>query len=467
MEYLLIAFLILCTAALILHAYAKKLRRRLIERILERCLLAKLPAGAWYSGAAARQAAAQLNRMAKPQLQKLLRQFCAGHPTALLRRLTPETAAALRLMNGYGGKPTDALTRAELALLDFETTAAAKFISGFEPKTKTEHARLNHIAAQLALNEGDMLEASTKAAAAAAQFRKLRLPFEEATAYLLGGTVYRACGIEDTAQFLLRAAGKIFAAIGAPAKQAESLVNLGMLMVLGSRFDEAKDYFAQAGELFAKAGDETGGAAVLNQQALTALIEGKYADAQKSERRAQKIFARLKDIRGLALCHDLAAQTAAAMTNWKTAAAQARKAQPLYRQSQNTAALFEAELLEAQALTELGQTQAAEKILRRILAEAQNCKTCFHIANVYSLLGLIYLRRGDNRRAEGLFQQSLGAELHNERWSGAAIDSANIALTAQRRGNSEQADKYRELARQYAEESGLESLKQLLTRKLN
>ena len=77
-------------------------------------------------------------------------------------------------------------------------------------------------------------------------------------------------------------------------------------------------------------------------------------------------------------------------------------------------------------------------------------------------MGIIYLRQGDLRRAEGLFQQSLGAEMQNERWCGAAIDYANIALTSYRRGNKENGDKNRELAIKYAQDAGADVLAEML-----
>ena len=81
----------------------------------------------------------------------------------------------------------------------------------------------------------------------------------------------------------------------------------------------------------------------------------------------------------------------------------------------------------------------AETVLRRIIQEAGGHSTSFHIANAYSLLGLVFMRRGELQRAKGLFQQSLEQEQKNDRWSGQACDYANIGLLELRCGRKEQA----------------------------
>ena len=58
--------------------------------------------------------------------------------------------------------------------------------------------------------------------------------------------------------------------------------------------------------------------------------------------------------------------------------------------------------------------------------------------------------------------QSLNSEVCNERWAGAAIDCANIALSKRKRGKGESAEQDYKQALQYAEESGNSELLELL-----
>lgn len=466
MEYSLLILLIIIIPLALFFNYNRRLRERVLHKILERHLLKERPKNAWYSSVTVRRAAAALNKLSGKKLQPLLAAVRRGETAPLLAKVDSQTADELKAIRTDGKAKGGNLQQAETALLNLETTKAARLLKRLEANNKTERARLDYLQAWLALSEGDLLTASTKAAAAVRQFQKLDFIYEEAQAYLLSGTIYRVSAVTDTAEFMLRTAAELFGLIGADARQAEALGNLGMLMVMENRFEEADDYFARAQKLYQAAKDETGFAEIINQQALTALIRGQHTAAAALSGRARKVFQTLHDPRGQALSLDIAAQTAAAAGDWKKAAAAAKLAQKLYRQNKNLPAQQEMELLLAQALLEENRPAEAEKILRQIIENARRHKSCFHVANAYNLLGIIYLRQGDLRRAEGLFQQSLSAEVQNERWCGAAIDYANIALTSYRRGHKDDGDKYRALALQYARDAGETQLAEIWEKKL-
>ena len=467
MEYLPLLLLIIIIPLFLFFNRFRKIRERIIHKILDRSLLKKKHKSSWYSSAAVRQAAKALNRLPRRKLQPLLKAIRENEWKPVLQVPGVGGSKEFEFICGHNTNfPDGALAGAEAALLNADTGLAAALIDGFESRSTAEKARLNYLQAWLALEEGDLLSASEKAATAAKLFQKLDFSYEEAAAYLLGGTIYRVSAVTDTADFMLRSAAELFGFIGATAKEAEAWGNLGMLMVMQQRYEEAADYFDKAGKLFEYSLDRTGATEIINQQALTALIRGDYRRAELLAKQAQKAFHLLKDARGEGLSLDILAQTAAARGKWKQALPAARNAQKFYRQSKNISGLMEMEFLEAQALTEQKEDNAAEKILRRIIDRDKRNKSCFHVANAYSLLGIIYLRQGDLRRAEGLFQQSLSAELQNDRFCGAAIDYANIALTAYRRGHKEQGDKNREMALRCAKDAGAENLLRLLERKL-
>ena len=467
MEYLaFIAAIIILPLVLLLH-YNKKLRELAIQKILERNLLREQNKNLWYSSLSVGKAAKALNKLSKKQLQPLFAELKNGKLNLLLRQLDEETADEIKVIKGQGKKIASLLQKAEKAMLDIRTAEAAKIIELISPRNKMEKARTNYIQSCLALLEGDLLSASQKATDAAKFFQKHNMLYEEAQTYLLSGTIYRVSAVTDTADFMLRTAAEIFAAIGANAKQAEAYGHLGMLMVMQERFAEAYDYFGKAQNLFQYAKDMNGYAEILNQQALTDLINNESQKAAKTAAKAEKIFKDLNDARGQAMSLDIEAQIAFGLAQWKKAASKAAAAHKLYEQTDNRPAKLEMELLLAQIDFETAKTAAAEKRLRKIIDEDKSCKSCFHIANAYNLLGIIYLRQGDLRRAEGIFQQSLSAELQNERWYGAAIDYANIALTSYRRGNKDTGDKNREMAIKCAQDAGAENLAKMLKQRLN
>lgn len=467
MEYLPLLALIIIIPLFLFFNHFNKIRERIIHKILERSLLKQRNKSSWYSSAAVRQAAKALNRLSRRKLQPLLKAIRVGEWSPILRVAGIDGNQEFEFICGQNTNfPTGALAGAEAALLNADTGSAAALIDGFESRSAAEKARLNYLQAWLALEEGDLLSASEKAAAAAKLFQKLGFTYEEAAAYLLSGTIYRVSAVTDTADFMLRSAAELFGFTGATAKEAETWGNLGMLMVMQQRYEEAAGCFDKAEKLFNLSQDHAGATEIINQQALTALICEDYTRAERLAKQAQKAFRQLKDARGEGLSFDILAQIAAARGKWKQTLSAARNAQKFYRQSQNISGLMEMEYLEAQALAEQKEETAAEKILRRIIDRDKRDKSCFHVANAYNLLGLIYLRQDDLRRAEGLFQQSLSAELQNERFYGAAIDYANIALTAYRRGHKEQGDKNREMALRCAKDAGGEDLLKLLETKL-
>ena len=109
----------------------------------------------------------------------------------------------------------------------------------------------------------------------------------------------------------------------------------------------------------------------------------------------------------------------------------------------------------------------AEKILREITANKHEFDTNFHTANAFNLLGLIYLKKNDRKRAKGLFQQSLDLEQVNNRLSGIATDYANIGLIEFSAGNKEQAVKTFQTALDYALANQDEDLIDIIQSHLN
>ena len=82
------------------------------------------------------------------------------------------------------------------------------------------------------------------------------------------------------------------------------------------------------------------------------------------------------------------------------------------------------------------------------------------------MLGLIYLKKHDIKRAKGLFQQSLDLEQVNNRLSGIATDYANMGLIEVYAGNKEQAIKTFQTALDYAKANQDDELIKIITHHL-
>lgn len=296
------------------------------------------------------------------------------------------------------------------------------------------------------LKEGDMLSASKACALAEKYFMKEKAFYAAARSYLLMGTVYRVCFVEDVASFMFRSALKIFQRLNYPAGEAAAYGNLGMLNAASENFEEAQAYFEQAREGYHLAKSPLGIAEIDNQLGLLYILTKNYAAAESCLLSASQTHQELSSTPGLALNAELWSYLAAARQNFELSLHHARQAEKLYHEIGNESAYLESLYLQAQALYHQREDTAAEGILRHIMDYARQHSTSFHIANAYSLLGLIFMRQGDFQRAKGLFQQSLEQEQKNDRWNGLVCDYANIGILELRCGQNEQAQTHLQAA---------------------
>lgn len=356
-------------------------------------------------------------------------------------------------------KPNDYNARAELAILYFcqgKKTAGFRELDFIPEKKAGGYARAvkSYYQAQKNLEQGGMLEASLLSNEAAKLFIKQKAFFEAAQAYLQMATVYRIAAVYDTAQFILTSALDIFRKIRDTLGEAEVLGNLGMLMVVQNRFEEAEDYYRHALELNREAGSDKAAAEILNQQGLLLVTQKSWEEAQCKTREALEEHIKLRNRQGQAFSWDILSYIYQAEKAYDKLIVSTQNALNLYAKNKNLSARLEMMYMQAGAYFALNEDKKSEKLLRQIIDLAQKNESCFHVANAYSLLGLIFLRQKDMKRAKGLFTQAVGFEERNERFSGAATDYANIALIEKKCGQTEQAEKTLQLAIDYARSFG-------------
>jgi len=303
-----------------------------------------------------------------------------------------------------------------------------------------------YAAAVCYLNEADMLSASQQASLALNLFKKQGFVFEEAQTYLLFGEIYRISCVNDIAQTMIESAKKIYASYKLSLAQAKTEAALGMLMLFGNRFEEAEDKLNRALQL----ANHSLSSDIKNQLALLKIAQKQHDAALKLAGTSIRENRRSGNNRGQALGMQLRAHLFAVRGNYSKAENDARKAAKLYLEQQNISAYVECLYSEANALCRQQKYAKAEKLLRKILNTAHNYDVNFHIANAYSLLGLIYLWQNDLSRAKVLLQQSLHLEQRHERCPGLAADYADLALIEAQSGNSETAAEHLKIALEYA-----------------
>lgn len=312
--------------------------------------------------------------------------------------------------------------------------------------------------AESALRNGDLELASKQFYQAAVRFGHCKAYHDEAAVYLKLGTIYRICFVFDTAESWFRSALEIYQKLGHDRGEALTTANMGMLMTGQERFDEALDFFAKAEALYAPFEALSEMAYIKNHIALTHILQKDYRAAQKSLNEALKLFAADNDLNGMAFGYELKADNDWQQQHFAATVKWAKKAADLYRQCGNTTGLLESRYLQAQALLRAGDDTQAEEILRQIIDHGKKDCGGFYLANAYNLLGIIFMRRKDLRRAKGLFRQSLELEQRGSRTAALAADYANIGLNELCCGRRDDAGKNLQTALELAESCGDEDL---------
>lgn len=405
-------------------------------------------------------------------LRYLLKKAGMKKEAAVLTACKKPEKAIRPLVFCLKNKPDDYEAAAYLAELYFLTGEKKKGMALLEKipsKVKNRYIRAvkNYLLAQDAASWGGLQEASEYGAAAVAGFEKERAFYEAARAQIFLGTIYRVSAIEDVSELMLRTAKKIYEDIKFPDGVADTCGNLGMLMVMQKRFSEAEDYFHQARRINNKLGRRTAEAEIINQSALMSLIRGDVKGAHKTVLDALKMHKEEKNLQGEAFSLDISCYIQLHQKNYKALINTAKKAEKLHAALNDASSRLDCLYLQATAYFELGEAEKAESILRQITEEAKNESVNFHIANAYSLLGLIFLQKGELLRAKGFFAQSLQLEQKNDRLNAAATDFANIALIEHKRGQKEDARKNLEQAVQCAKICGDEELEKILNEELS
>ncbi len=320
--------------------------------------------------------------------------------------------------------------------------------------------------AKLEFYLGDMHEACADVLNALRFFKKQRLGFEEAGAYGLLGEIYRACAVYDLSQMMFEVAQNLFDKMNLSAEKAKISALLGMLLAGQKRFKEAAAHLKESRNIFKKLKFHKAEAEVVNQQALNYLLTGKNALAMRYAQKALDMHIKCENIGGVAQSFDLMAMCASEKKSFKQALQLAESAAENYLQVRNYSAYAESLFLKATLFFKSNNTKSAEKICRELLKLCSEHKTCFHIANIYAMLGNICLQKNNLHKAKSWFQQSLAREQSDERYAGAALDYFNLALVERKLCNMSEMKNNMEKALEAAKQSNDENLCAIISKQI-
>lgn len=354
-----------------------------------------------------------------------------------------------------------------LAQLTYDRQTALTAVAALDKsarRNKETSAYYNYIASYMYLHEGEMLSASQTASAALKYFQKKQYAMETAACHLALAEIYRISCVNDIAETMVDSAVRIYQIQKTPLFEAKAVVAKGMLMVFENRFSEAHDCYEKALKMPIT---EQLRADIYNQIALLCLAQGNIITAQKHISAALKMQQSLKNPHGTALSFQLAAHIAFCRKQHNKTVKLAEQAAAMYDKQHNHSAYLECLYLNAEAQYKQKKYTPAEKNLRTVLDLSRKQQSSFHTANAYSLLGLIYMQKGDLQRAKVLFQQSLHLEQSKQRCEGMVADYANLALIDELTDNAENAASNWQIALEYAQQTGDEELQKLIEKHYN
>ena len=486
-EYITIFLLILGSTIYVLNQLFN-LKRDNYLRIIERAIIKKISPNNenfYFNEYFLKCLIAQLLRRKKTQ--HLLADLAQGHCTktlAYLKQKEKSIEAVLLDLLFHQQKSRAKLERffkthphnqeilialAELYFLSHESDKGLTILSQINLSKASVYARGIYWLRQseLCLREGDMLSASQICSRAEKSLLKSKAYYAVARSQLLMGTIYRVCFVEDVASFMFRAALSLYQQLRFEIGQAVAYGNLGILNSLGEHFAEAEAYFNQAKQIYQTQKSPQGQIDIDNQLGLLALLRHDYTSSQHYLSQSHTLLMQHVYPAGMAMNQELFSYLKAAQNQPVSSRRYAHKASELYYQLGNFSAYFESLYLQAEAYYAEQKDSEAELILRQIIDSHKVHCGNFHLANAYSLLGLIFMRHGELQRAKGLFQQSLSYEQKNDRLSGQACDYANIGLLELRCGHQEEAQKHIQEALFLAQQQGREDMASYLQQELN
>ena len=326
-----------------------------------------------------------------------------------------------------------------------------------------ERAYYDYAEAHICVLKGDMAKATQNIQQALKTFRSRQYVAEEAACYIKLAEIYRLSCMCDAAYTMLTAASDIYLKLNAPLSLASAVATKGILMLFENRYEEAASFYEQA-KIFAPT--EKMRADIINQQALLNLHIGKLDVAKKQVKQTKNFYQKIGNKVGLAFSLQLEGQIDYEQKHYRKSITVLRQAANLYLKQRNYTAYAESVYSIANALCKQDKYLESEDVLLRLLRYLKKHNSAFHIAYIYSLLGLINMETNNLRQAEKWFEKSLDMEQQNHRYAGAAVDALNLAIVHQLLENTEPAQKYSKQALDFAAKTADESFIELIKSKI-
>lgn len=329
--------------------------------------------------------------------------------------------------------------------------------------TRYERALYYYLKAQNDFFETDLESASFSCSRALRLYQKLGFVYEEAECYLLLAQIYRVTGIFDVAETMIKEADKRFTLLNINVKKAECKAYTGLIYFGREQYNIAAKYLAK-GVSLAKNHKLYRTAADINNWLGLAFYMNKQI------RLANRCFFTAFQNARTRACKTYAAEMIARIfyvrNNYPKALKYIQIAIDTSDVEVSLAGHLEKLYLKAEILFAQRQYDSCKKILNKIIKKKLSPTIPFYVANVYTLLGLVFLKENDIRQAKTLFKQAVDLEHGKNRLKGAAVDYNNLAEIAFREGNRDEAEKYLQQALLYAKQVEDEELMTYLKAKL-
>ncbi len=334
MQYFIVIFWLLLTLipALIFICRAVSFRRNFIlKTITDMAINQKL-----FSTLTLQKVTSYIFKQSSPLKKQLIQDILQKNISSLQKHLhDPDLRKQLQLLfqnkNTFpkNSSPLYALLSANAFINEHQYDKAYQILSQInQNKPSSALAGLYLLTeAKLAYLEGDLLNSSSWINQAVPLFKKNKMFYEVAEAYLLLGKIYQSADFQDSAELIFRDALKIFEKLHCYDGCTQTLCSLGIITASQQRWEEARQFFNKATQFSLKLTNTSLFTKIQCYQALLDVCLNNHHNALSI---LNNIKINNNDIEILALYNDIYAQTHFALQNYPFAHQFAVKAHQLY-----------------------------------------------------------------------------------------------------------------------------------------
>ncbi len=310
----------------------------------------------------------------------------------------------------------------------------------------------------------DLQNASYKISKALKIYKKLGYLYECAECYQSMSKIYKLCGLKDISLTLLYEAISIYKTLNCHPKIAEATAYLGIHELEQENYDNSIQYFNDALKICQTHHLDRTICDINNWKALSYFLQNDYKNTLKVLE--ESITSKHISNHAKSFNLEMIARTYYKTNKYSNAQKYTDLSLDEYKKQKNKYAILELTYLKAEIYFLQKKYSKSKEILINLIKQKTEHFSLYYPANAYTLLGLVYQKENNLKKALNMFKLALDLEKSKNRPKGAIVDYNNLAETTLKLGDKEASYKYLNLALELAKDLKDNNLTSYLEKKL-